>query len=152
MYLGLNWNQRKGHVGMLWGTRILPTSHILYCKNTQGYGRIFYISIIFVHSKSFLQDMAWGTKVVKFSSGEKVKIGNIVLEATKSGIIRDYVKTTRIENRACDGESRINIFKKRTYLRWLQVLSLWKNILILNHSIIGGKVDKKCCTGRAWQL
>ena len=68
--------------------------------------------------------MAWGTKVVKFSSGEKVKIGNVVLEATKSGIIRDYVKTTRIENEACDGESRIRIFKKRTYLRWLQVLSL----------------------------
>ena len=65
--------------------------------------------------------MAWGTKIVNFTTGEKVKVGNVVLEATKSGIIRDYVKTTKVENEQSTPDDRIRVFKKRTYLRWLQV-------------------------------
>ena len=33
--------------------------------------------------------MAWGVKTMKFKSGSKVKIGNVVLEALQSQIIRD---------------------------------------------------------------
>ena len=65
--------------------------------------------------------MAWGTKLIRLTSGEKVKVGNVVLEATKSGIIRDYIKTTQLANQTCTKEERIQVFRKRTYLRWLQV-------------------------------
>ena len=65
--------------------------------------------------------MAWGTKFIRFTSGEKVKVGNVVLEATKSGIIRDYIKTTQLANQTCRQDERIQVFRKRTYLRWLQV-------------------------------
>ena len=51
----------------------------------------------------------------------KVKVGNVVLEATKSGIIRDYIKTTQLANQTCGQDERIQVFRKRTYLRWLQV-------------------------------
>ena len=39
--------------------------------------------------------MAWGTKVVRFDNGEKVKIGNAVLEEIHAAIIRDYLTTTK---------------------------------------------------------
>ena len=65
--------------------------------------------------------MAYGTKTIKFNSGEKVKVANVVLEAIKSGIIRDYIKATKNENVTCNGNERIKVFFPRTYLRWLQV-------------------------------
>ena len=68
--------------------------------------------------------MAWGTKYIKFSSGDKVKVGNSVLEAVKSAIIRDYKKATSKSNQEGDPENRIRIFSKNTYLKWLRVISM----------------------------
>ena len=68
-----------------------------------------------------MQDMAWGTKYIKFSSGEKVKVGNSVLEAVKTAIIRDYKKVTLKTNLECEPENRLRIFSKNTYLKWLRV-------------------------------
>ena len=68
-----------------------------------------------------LQDMAWGTKYIFFKSGEKVKVGNSVLEAVKTAIIRDYKKATILYNQECDSEAKIRIFSKNTYLKWLRV-------------------------------
>jgi hypothetical protein len=65
--------------------------------------------------------MAWGTKYIKFKSGEKVKVGNSVLEAVKTAIIRDYKKATLLYNKECDPEAKIRIFSKNTYLKWLRV-------------------------------
>ena len=94
------------------------TSFVLH-KNTRVI--FFIIFVICIHNSYSSQDMAWGTKIVNFTTGEKVKVGNVVLEATKSGIIRDYVKTTKVENEQSTPDDRIRVFKKRTYLRWLQV-------------------------------
>lgn len=69
-----------------------------------------------------LQDMAWGTKYIKFSSGDKVKVGNSVLEAVKTAIIRDYKKATIKSNQEGDPGHKIRIFSKNTYLKWLRVL------------------------------
>jgi hypothetical protein len=68
--------------------------------------------------------MAWGTKVVRFESGEKVKIGNVVLEAIHSAIIKDYVSTTKEHNRRCSPDEVVKIFGARTYRRWLKVLAI----------------------------
>ena len=65
--------------------------------------------------------MAWGTKFIKFDSGEKVKVGNSVLEAVKTAIIRDYKKATSELNLECDPEDKIRVFSKNTYLKWLRV-------------------------------
>ena len=66
--------------------------------------------------------MAWGTKVVRFDSGKKVKIGNVVLEAIHSAIIKDYTSTTREHNKRCSPEEVVKIFGPRTYRRWLKVI------------------------------
>ena len=65
--------------------------------------------------------MAWGTKMVHFDSGERVKIGNVVLEAIHSAIIKDYVATTREQNKRCSPQEVVKIFGERTYRRWLKV-------------------------------
>ena len=65
--------------------------------------------------------MAWGTKYIKFNSGEKVKVGNSVLEAVKTAIIRDYKKATNEFNLECDPDAKIRVFCKNTYLKWLRV-------------------------------
>ena len=67
------------------------------------------------------QDMAWGVKTMKFQSGCKVKIGNVVLEAMQSQIIRDYISATQEHNESCSPEGKIRIFSSRTYRRWLKV-------------------------------
>ena len=75
--------------------------------------------------------MAWGTKIVRFESGESVKIGNVILEAMKSAVIRDYMKTTKEYNSHCAPEQKIQLFTSRTYHKWLKVgLIKTKNILI----------------------
>lgn len=66
--------------------------------------------------------MAWGTKVVRFDNGEKVKIGNAVLEEIHAAIIRDYVQTTTEHNRRCAPDDVMKIFGARTYRRWLKVI------------------------------
>ena len=68
-----------------------------------------------------MQDMAWGVKIVRFDDGTKVKIGNTVLEALHSAIIRDYTTTVRDFNETCQTEDKITIFGQRTYRRWLKV-------------------------------
>lgn len=65
--------------------------------------------------------MAWGVKVVRFDCGTKVKIGNAVLEALHSSIIRDYLTTVREHNRGCNPAEKIRVFGERTYRRWLKV-------------------------------
>ena len=65
--------------------------------------------------------MAWGTKVVRFDNGQKVKIGDAVLEEIHSAIIRDYVSTAAEHNRRCSPEDSVKIFGERTYRRWLKV-------------------------------
>lgn len=65
--------------------------------------------------------MAWGVKTMKFKSGSKVKIGNVVLEALQSQIIRDYITATEDHNKACCPEALIRIFSSSTYRRWLKV-------------------------------
>ena len=65
--------------------------------------------------------MAWGVKTMKFKSGSKVKIGNVVLEALQSQIIRDYIAATEDPNKACSPEGSIRIFSSSTYRRWLKV-------------------------------
>ena len=75
-----------------------------------------------------MQDMAWGTKYIKFSSGEKVKVGNSVLEAVKTAIIRDYKKVSVKSNLESEPEERICIFSKNTYLKWMRlylILDKW---------------------------
>ena len=68
------------------------------------------------------RDMAWGTKYIKFSNGEKIKVGNSVLEAVKSAIIRDYKKVSSEFNLGCEPEDRIRIFTTRTYLKWMKAV------------------------------
>ena len=65
--------------------------------------------------------MAWGVKTMKFQSGCKVKIGNVVLEAMQSQIIRDYISATQEHNESCSPEGKIRIFSSSTYRRWLKV-------------------------------
>ena len=66
--------------------------------------------------------MAWGVKIVQFDSGNRVKIGNTVLEALHSAIIRDYMATVRSHNRNCGQSEKIKVFTSRTYRKWLKVL------------------------------
>lgn len=96
------------------------------------------------------QDMAWGTKYIKFSSGDKVKVGNSVLEAVKSAIIRDYKKATSKSNQEGDPENRIRIFSKNTYLKWLRVISMINHTrwILLLFLYSGCPMDQKCSTGR----
>ena len=67
--------------------------------------------------------MAWGVKIVQFESGAKVKIGNTVLEALHSAIIRDYLTTVKDHNRKCDPAEKLKVFTSRTYRKWLKVCS-----------------------------
>ena len=101
------------------------TSHVL-----QRYTRVKYY-ILEQISSQYMQDMAWGTKTIRFESGGSVKIGNVVLEAMKSAIIRDYMKSTRLHNANCDPEEKIQLFTARTYYKWLQVFFIIYIILIL---------------------
>ena len=79
--------------------------------------------------------MAWGTKIVRFKSGDSVKIGNVVLEAMKSAVIRDYMNTTKEYNSHCDPEEKIRLFTFRTYQKWLQVrLYICKNVRLRSYS------------------
>ena len=71
--------------------------------------------------------MAWGVKTMKFKSGSKVKIGNVVLEALQSQIIRDYISATEDHNKSCCPEGLIRIFSSSTYRRWLKVTVFWSN-------------------------
>ena len=71
--------------------------------------------------------MAWGTKVVRFDNGEKVKIGNAVLEEIHAAIIRDYVTTTKEHNKRCNAEETVKIFGEGTYRRWLKVYLMCVN-------------------------
>ena len=65
--------------------------------------------------------MAWGTKFVRFSTGDKVKVANAVLEAVKTAIIREYKITTARFNDECCEDDKIRIFSNSTYLKWLRV-------------------------------
>ena len=70
------------------------------------------------------QDMAWGVKTMKFKSGSKIKVGNVVLEALQSQIIRDYISATEDHNLTATSQGRINICSSITYRRWLKVAIL----------------------------
>ena len=65
--------------------------------------------------------MAWGTKVVRFDNGSKIKIGDAVLEEIHTAIIRDYKQTATEHNKNCEAEDTVKIFGERTYRRWLKV-------------------------------
>ena len=59
-----------------------------------------------------------------FKSGSKIKVGNVVLEALQSQIIRDYISATEDHNLTATSQGRINIFSSITYRRWLKVAKL----------------------------
>ena len=46
--------------------------------------------VYFVSSLSFLQDVAYGTKILKLSSGEKIDIPNVVRKVISSRLIQLY--------------------------------------------------------------
>ena len=71
----------------------------------------------FFSRSTFLQDVAFGTKTLKLSSGERIPIPSVVYVMTASKIIYLYHK----ECRECHEECRVEPLKERTCFRLLEV-------------------------------
>lgn len=76
----------------------------------------------FISSPTFLQDVAYGTKTIKLSSGEKIEIPNVVRTVVASRLIQLYQSYCKEYEFAPLGQSTLfNIVKVRRlslYLSW----------------------------------